>query len=89
MLKLYLSLAVATAMAVSSGLARADDRDDAAVRNRVTCYPFGIDKIGRGDSQGGLAVWKDCFAPNFSFSVFIGPESRPSALARAARFRKI
>ena len=72
-MKVYLSLAAATAMALSSGVARADGPgDDAAVRNRVTCYPFGIDKIGRGDSQGGLAVWKDCFAPDFSFSAFIG-----------------
>jgi hypothetical protein len=53
--------------------ARADGpADDAAVRNRVTCYPFGIDRIGRGDRDGGLAIWKECFAENFEFSAFIG-----------------
>lgn len=55
------------------GGARADGpADDAAVRNRVTCYPFGIDKIGRGDHDGGIAVWNDCFAPTFEFSAFLG-----------------
>jgi hypothetical protein len=53
--------------------ARADGAaDDAAVRNRVTCYPQGIDRIGRGDNDGGIAIWKECFAPNFEFSAFIG-----------------
>ena len=72
-MSLRLILAVATTMALSSTSVRADGpADDAAVRNRVTCYPFGIDKIGKGDSEAGLAVWKECFAPNFSFSAFIG-----------------
>ena len=56
--------------------------DDAAVRNRITCYPFGIDRIGRGDQDGGLAIWKQCFAPQFSFSAFIGrgePTNCPGA----------
>jgi hypothetical protein len=62
---------VLTSMACAA--ARADGRaDDAAVRNRVTCYPFGIDKIGRGDRDGGVAIWKECFASNFEFSAFIG-----------------
>lgn len=43
-----------------------------AVRNLVTCYPFGIDRIGRGDSEGGIAVWRECFAPDFSFSAYLG-----------------
>ena len=61
------------AVILCTGIARADGpADDAAVRNRITCYPFGIDKIGRGDRDGGLAVWKDCFAPQFAFSAFIG-----------------
>jgi hypothetical protein len=62
---------VLTSMACAT--ARADEAaDDAAVRNRVTCYPFGIDKIGRGDRDGGVAIWKECFASNFEFSAFIG-----------------
>jgi SnoaL-like domain len=46
--------------------------DDEAVRNQITCYPFGIDKIGGGDEAAGLAIWKQCFAPDFAFSAFIG-----------------
>jgi len=56
--------------------------DDAAVRNRITFYPFGIDRIGRGDHEGGLAVWKQCFSPQFEFSAFIGrgePTNCPGA----------
>jgi hypothetical protein len=61
------------AVILCTGIARADGpADDAAVRNRITCYPFGIDRIGRGDRDGGLAIWKDCFAPQFAFSAFIG-----------------
>jgi SnoaL-like domain len=72
---------VLTSMACAA--ARADGpADDAAVRNRVTCYPFGIDKIGRGDRDGGVAIWKECFASNFEFSAFIGrgePTNCPGA----------
>jgi hypothetical protein len=72
-----------SALAVSAGAAFADGRvDDAAVRNRITCYPFGIDRIGRGDNEGGLAIWKECFAPDFEFSAFIGrgePTNCPGA----------
>jgi hypothetical protein len=46
--------------------------DEAAVRNRVSCYPFGIDKIGHGDRDGRVSIWKGCFAQNFEFSGFIG-----------------
>jgi hypothetical protein len=67
----------------ASTAARADAAaDDAAVRNRITCYPFGIDRIGRGDPEGGIAIWKDCFAPDFQFSAFIGrgePTNCPGA----------
>jgi hypothetical protein len=67
-----IALALLAAM-LSIGAARADGAaDDAAVRNRITCYPFGVDRIGRGDSDGGLAIWQECFAPQFEFSAFIG-----------------
>ena len=46
--------------------------DYEAVRNHVTCYPFGIDKIGRGDMDGGKAIWNECFTPDFQFSLFFG-----------------
>ena len=46
--------------------------DYEAVRNHVTCYPFGIDRIGLGDLDGGKAIWNDCFTPDFQFSLFFG-----------------
>lgn len=68
----HLTFVVANLMAFTSAVHAEDAGDDAAVRNLVTCYPFGIDKIGRGDTQGGIAIWKECLAPDFSFSAFIG-----------------
>ena len=70
----HIPVALALALSVMPcAAARADGAaDDAAVRNHITCYPFGIDKIGRGDLQGGIAIWKECFAPDFAFSAFIG-----------------
>src|SRR5215469_17092470 len=72
MKNLAIALAILAAMLNASAACADGASDDAAVRNRVTCYPFGIDKIGRGDSEGGLTVWKECFAADFSFSAFIG-----------------
>ena len=82
MKNLAIALAILAAMLNASAACADGASDDAAVRNRVTCYPFGIDKIGRGDSEGGLAIWKDCFAPNFEFSALIGrgePTNCPGA----------
>lgn len=45
---------------------------DSEVRNHITCYPLGIDKIGKGEQEAGVAIWKDCFAPDFAFALFIG-----------------
>jgi 3-phenylpropionate/cinnamic acid dioxygenase small subunit len=39
------------------------------IRNHVTCYPQGLDKIMIGDKAGGLAIWEDCFAHDFQFRV--------------------
>jgi hypothetical protein len=66
------ALALALSSVACAGAWADGPADDAAVRNRVTCYPFGIDRIGRGDRDGGLAIWKECFAANFEFSAFIG-----------------
>jgi 3-phenylpropionate/cinnamic acid dioxygenase small subunit len=41
-------------------------------RNHVSCYPFGIDAIGRGSMEEGITTWKGCFAPDYKFSVFLG-----------------
>ncbi|HXQ51807.1 MAG TPA: nuclear transport factor 2 family protein [Stellaceae bacterium] len=46
--------------------------DDLAVRNHITCYPFGIDAIGRGDFDAGIAIWKQCFADDYRFTVNVG-----------------
>lgn len=40
--------------------------------NHVSCYPFGLDMIGRGDTQAGIDSWKQCFTPDYKFSVFLG-----------------
>jgi hypothetical protein len=40
-----------------------------SVRNHITCYPFGIDEIGRGDNASGIAVWKGCFAEDYQFTI--------------------
>ena len=81
-----IALAILAAMLNASAACADGASDDAAVRNRSTCYPFGIDKIGRGDSEGGLAIWKDCFAPNFEFSAFIGRGEPTIVRARPVRF---
>jgi hypothetical protein len=47
-----IALAILAAMLNASAACADGASDDAAVRNRITCYPFGIDKIGRGDSEG-------------------------------------
>ncbi|USJ28431.1 nuclear transport factor 2 family protein [Ensifer adhaerens] len=39
------------------------------VRNHVSCYPFGLDKIGAGDHAAGMAIWNKCYAPDFKFRV--------------------
>jgi hypothetical protein len=41
------------------------------VRDHVTCYPFGIDKIGAGDVAAGKEVWKSCFAKDYTFTISI------------------
>jgi len=46
--------------------------DHLSALNHVSCYPFGLDEIGRGETQAGIELWKKCFAPTYTFSVFIG-----------------
>jgi SnoaL-like domain len=41
------------------------------VRNHVTCYPFGLDKIGAGDVAAGKEIWKSCFAKDYTFAISI------------------
>jgi hypothetical protein len=74
MKKMALGAMIVGVLIVASSIARAQNAADyEAIRNHVTCYPFGIDRIGRGDSDAGVAIWKDCFAPDFEFSAFIWP----------------
>jgi 3-phenylpropionate/cinnamic acid dioxygenase small subunit len=49
---------------------RAADHLD--VLNHVSCYPFGLDQIGRGDVAAGTETWKQCFAEDYQFSLFLG-----------------
>ena len=58
--------------AVSGPVMAQTPADYESVRNHVTCYPFGIDKIGRGDADGGKSIWNECFASDFQFSLFFG-----------------
>jgi 3-phenylpropionate/cinnamic acid dioxygenase small subunit len=61
--------------ALFSGAALAGPADPAlqeTVRNHISCYPFGIDAIGRGNLEQGITIWKSCFAPDYKFSVFLG-----------------
>lgn len=83
MRKIAFGIIVAGGLLCAPSIAQAQTASDyEAVRNHVTCYPFGIDKIGRGDSDAGVAIWKQCFAPDFEFSAFIGrgePTNCPGA----------
>jgi hypothetical protein len=83
MKKMALGAMIGGVLIVASSMVRAQSAADyEAVRNHITCYPFGIDKIGRGDSDAGVATWKDCFAPDFEFFAFIGrgePTNCPGA----------
>ena len=70
MLKLITAIALFCAPVAT---AQAQDASaDSEVRNQIACYPFGIDRIGKGDKEAGVEIWKNCFAPNFEFSLFIG-----------------
>jgi hypothetical protein len=63
------------AFSLLTGAAIAGPSDPAlqeTVRNHLSCYPFGIDAIGRGDLEQGITIWKGCFAPDYKFSVFLG-----------------
>jgi hypothetical protein len=41
------------------------------VRDHVTCYPFGLDKIGAGDVAAGKEIWQGCFAKDYTFTISI------------------
>jgi hypothetical protein len=71
-----LLVALILAVAACGGNARAQDvhriADHLSALNHVSCYPFGLDQIGRGDVAAGVQEWKTCFAPDFKFWVFLG-----------------
>jgi len=70
-----LALAAAATTVPASQATSQDTRrlaDHLSALNHVTCYPFGLDEIGRGDSDAGLEIWKKCFMPDYKFSVFLG-----------------
>jgi hypothetical protein len=53
------------------GTAQAQDvkrlADHLGALNHITCYPFGLDMIGAGNTQAGIDAWKQCFTPDFMF----------------------
>lgn len=64
-----------TALAIAAPAAAQDARqlaDHLGALNHISCYPFGLDMIGAGDTQGGMEAWKKCFAPEYKFTVFLG-----------------
>jgi hypothetical protein len=46
--------------------------DHLGALNHISCYPFGLDMIGAGNTQAGIDAWKQCFAPDYRFAVFLG-----------------
>jgi hypothetical protein len=58
------------ACATAAPSSRATDHLD--ILNHVSCYPFGLDQIGRGDVPGGTETWKQCFTEDYQFSLFLG-----------------
>ena len=46
--------------------------DHLGALNHISCYPFGLDMIGANNVQAGTDAWKQCFAPDFKFTVFLG-----------------
>jgi hypothetical protein len=64
-----LALAAATASPVAAANVAPETYEE--IRNHVTCYAFGLDKIGVGDEKRGLEIWKDCYSPDFQFTLSI------------------
>ena len=65
--------AVLTALALIASQASASSSDKGGVArpdDLANCFAEGIDAIGRGDFDGGLELWEDCFTDDYSF-VFI------------------
>lgn len=75
-----LILAVAMVSVVSVAAQTAARRDQGGVRNPedlANCFAFGIDSIGRGEFDGGLELWENCFTDDYSFvfTFFVGGPS--------------
>ncbi len=37
------------------------------------CFAYGIDAVGRGDFDRGVAMWQECFADDYSFKFTFFP----------------
>jgi hypothetical protein len=70
------TMGLVAALAVLATPAAAQDvkrlADHLGALNHITCYPFGLDRIGAGDTAGGTEAWKQCFTPDYKFTVFLG-----------------
>ena len=60
---------------VLAGAASADGHDvpQSSPSELTTCFATGIDSIGRGDADGGLALWQECLAEDYTFTVTFFP----------------
>lgn len=50
--------------------AQSDQRD---LSNLAACYAEGIDAIGAGKPDAGVAIWRRCFSEDLRFSMSFGP----------------
>ena len=55
-----------------ASLALASD-EERALSNIAACYADGIDAIGAGHADSGLAIWKGCFSEDLHFEMHFGP----------------
>ena len=65
---LILVVAVVSVVAITGQTEARDDQS--GVRNPAdltNCFAFGIDSIGRGDFDGGVELWENCFTDDYSF----------------------
>lgn len=57
-------------VAIGAGRASASEGDRGGEKrpeDLTNCFAFGIDAIGRGDFDAGVALWDGCFTDDYSF----------------------
>ena len=69
----FILIAFATVAATNNN--RSNPQATIQIQQVTNCFPYGIDAIGAGDFDGGLAIWEGCLADDFSFAFSFGPGS--------------